>query len=382
MVRPGSAFLGLLLSTFFLGFLFLARPGLAYADQPGAHTVPVAVLAFDSEDVEEQADAITTALRSRIRAAQGWSLVETTQSLGMLTAAMKCSPRPLPVECQQRIAEQIKAERYIWGFVSKGPTLGQVTSEVHLFQRNKPDTVVRESYTDNLKDPNDDALRKIAMRVVERLAGTAVGVVLVRATESSGDVIIDGQKRVPLEKGFARVELAPGSHSVEVTFASGPPSKRNVIVAAGRETAVELVPVKVSEPEASGGKANTRKVIGGVAMGVGAVLGGVAVYSLVNYFDFQSQGAEAATRAEKTDPPTPCRLRSQECARIDKSSKTASALAIGFGSGAALALGFGVYMFFSEPSKAPAVSTPPRAKTRVVPMASGDAGGFLVVGSF
>ena len=32
---------------------------------PGAHTVPVAVLAFDSDDAEEQAEAITGAIRSR-----------------------------------------------------------------------------------------------------------------------------------------------------------------------------------------------------------------------------------------------------------------------------------------------------------------------------
>ena len=139
----------------------LALPRIARADQPGAHTVPVAVLAFDSEDSEEQADAVTGAVRSRVRAAPGWSLIETTQSLGMLTAAMKCPTRP-PPECQQKIAEQIRTERYIWGFVMKGPTQGQVTAEIHLYQKGKADTVLKESNADNLKDSNDDTLRKIA----------------------------------------------------------------------------------------------------------------------------------------------------------------------------------------------------------------------------
>src|SRR5690242_13691103 len=65
-------------------------PRRAGADQSTAHTVSVAVLGLDSDDAEEQADALTGALRSRIRASQGWSLVDTTQSLGMLTAALRC----------------------------------------------------------------------------------------------------------------------------------------------------------------------------------------------------------------------------------------------------------------------------------------------------
>ena len=46
-------------------------PRVARADQSTAHTVSVAVLGFDSDDAEEQADALTGALRSRVRASQG-----------------------------------------------------------------------------------------------------------------------------------------------------------------------------------------------------------------------------------------------------------------------------------------------------------------------
>ena len=217
MLRRGTASLDLarLFSTFVVAasvLIGLLLPRSARADQPGAHTVPVAVLAFDSEDAEEQADALTGALRSRIRAAQGWSLIETTQSLGMMTAAFKCPAHPTP-ECQQKIAEQIKAERYIFGFVAKGPS-GQVTAEIHLYQKGKADTVLKEVYADNLKDSNDDTLRKIAARIVERLGGTAVGVIVVRSSDQAGEVVVDGEKHVPLERGAARIELAAGGHSV------------------------------------------------------------------------------------------------------------------------------------------------------------------------
>jgi hypothetical protein len=376
MVCRGFAFLVLFLLT------ALAVPRTAHADQPGPHTVPVAVLAFDSEDAEEQADAVTGAVRSRIRAAQGWSLIETTQSLGMLTAAMKCPSRP-PLDCQQRIADQLKAERYIWGIVSKGPTAGQVTAEVHLYQKGKPDTVLKETYADNLKDSNDDTLRKIAARIVERLGGTAVGVVVVRSPEATGDVIIDGEKHFPLDKGTARIELAAGGHSIELA-GGGAPTKRNVVVAAGRETVVELVSNATVEPPTEAKKGKTRKVVGGVSMGVGAVLGAVAVYSLVNYLDLQSQGEDAAKKTPQTNPPTPCKEQSTECARIDKDSKTASALAIGLGGGAVVALGVGAYLFFSEPSSSTTESAKaaPKPKTRVVPTVGAGSGGLLVVGSF
>ena len=376
----------LLLLGILVAVLGLATPRVARADQPGAHTVPVAVLAFDSEDSEEQADAITGAVRSRIRAAQGWSLIETTQSLGMLTAALKCPTRP-PPECQQKIAEQIKAERYIWGFVVKGPTSGQVTAEIHLYQKGKSDTVLKESYADNLKDSNDDTLRKIASRIVERLGGTAVGVVVVKAADPTGEVVIDGEKHVPLDKGTARIELAAGGHSVEVAPTGGTPIKRNVLVTAGRETVVEFAANVASEPPAEAGHSKTRKIIGGVSMGVGVVLAGIATYELINYLGLQSDGADRATHVPKTTPPGPCKATDTECARIDKESKSASALAMTLGGIGAVAIGFGAFMFFtdagsSEKSTSAAVATPPKPKARVVPTVGAGSGGIVVIGSF
>ena len=365
----------------------VALPRLARADQPGAHTVPVAVLAFDSEDSEEQADAITGAVRSRIRAAQGWSLIETTQSLGMLTAALKCPTRP-PPECQQKIAEQIKAERYIWGIVAKGPQAGQVTAEIHLYQKGKPDTVLRESYADNLKDSNDDTLRKIATRIVDRLGGTAVGVVIVHATEQTGDVVVDGDKRVPLEKGSARIELAAGGHSIEVAGAAGEPLKRNVLVTAGRETVVELTaPPPVVEPPTEATKSKTRKIIGGVTMGAGVVLGAIAVYELVHYLGLQSDGKAYAATIPKDPQGRACRDTGDlQCVTYDQDSKTASTLAWVLGGAGVAAIGVGAYLFFSDPGSSEpnktAGTTPAKPTARIVPTAGPGSAGMTVLGTF
>ncbi len=386
MLRRGTAplaHLGLLL-TILVGMLAcLAVPRTARADQPGAHTVPVAVLAFDSEDSEEQADAITAALRSRIRAAQGWSLIETTQSLGMMTAAFKCPARPTP-ECQQKIAEQIKAERYIFGFVAKGPSAGQVTAEIHLYQKGKADTVLKESYADNLKDGNDDTLRKIAARIVDRLGGTAVGVIVVQASESTGDVVVDGEKHVPLDKGVARIELSAGGHSVEVASASGGASKRNIIVTAGRETVVEFNGAATIEPPHEAPKSNTRKIIGGVTMGAGAVLGAVAVIELVQYLSALSKGDARAAELDKNNPvdgSKPCRAYDSKCVEIDKDAKMASGLAIGFGAAGAVVLGVGAYIFFSDPGSGEKTATI-KPKTRLVPSIGAGSGSLTVMGTF
>jgi hypothetical protein len=386
MACRGYAFLVLLVMT------VLALPRVAFADQPGAHTVPVAVLAFDSEDAEEQADAITGAVRSRIRAAQGWSLIETTQSLGMLTAAMKCPARPTP-ECQQKIAEQIKAERYIWGFVSKGPTQGQVTAEIHLYQKGKADTVLKESYADNLKDSNDDTLRKIAARIVERLGGLAVGVVVVRSGDQTGEVVIDGEKHVPLDKGTARVELAAGGHSIELAPTGGTPTKRNVLVTAGRETVVEFTSAGATEPPQEAGKSKTRKIIGGVTMGVGVVLAAVAFYQLYRWSDLQSEGEARAAAFQysrpASSPPQECRLVDMSgpgnCAEIDRDMKTASGLAWGFGGAAAVAVGVGAFLFFGDSGSSQSTTTasaPPKPKARVIPTVGQGSGGLVVLGTF
>lgn len=361
--------------------LAILVPRFAAADQ-GGHTVAVAVLSFDSEDAEDQADAFTGALRSRIRASQAWSLVETTQSLGMLTAALKCPSRPTP-DCQQRIGEQIKAERYIWGYVAKGPQAGQVTAEIHLYQRGKPDAVIRESYADNLKDQNDDTLRKIAQHVLDRLGGSAVGVVIVRGpADMNGDVIVDGDKKVPLTGGNARLEVGPGSHSIEVVPVSGSPTKRNVLVTAGKESVVDVAgpaPAQAAEPSKP---FPTKKLFGGIALGGGVVLGAFAVQQFLFWNELQDRGDEYAKTvplgASPCDPNT-----SEHFCNTDKRARTASALAIGSATVGAVAIGAGVYLLFiasDAPSEKPASAAKP--KTRFVPTFGTQGGGFAVSGTF
>jgi hypothetical protein len=372
--------------------LMVASARVARADSSPSHSVSVAVLALDSDDAEEQADALTGALRSRIRASQGWSLIETSQSLGMLAAALRCSGKPLPPDCTQRISDQIRVERYIYGYVTKGPA-SQVTAEVHLYQRGKPDAVVKESYSDNLKDQNDDTLRKIAQRVLDKLGGTAVGVVVVHFGAESGEIIVDGDKRVPMERGTARIELSPGSHSVEFAASGGTgqaAQKRNVLVSAGKETLVEFTVAKPAETARPEKPFPTKKVIGAAAVVVGIGLGAFAVERLIKYNglqdDLKNDPAYGPDKFQKTNGEVDaCDARlvdgtpSENACQKSKDAKTVSTEGIvAAAAGGVFLLGGAYLLLFTSDSSASTSKETGKVKVRVSPTL----GGALLTGTF
>lgn len=362
--------------------VLLVAPRDARADQPGGHTVQIAVLGFDSEEADDQADALTGALRSRVRGASGWSLMETSASLGMLTAGLKCPPRPTP-DCQQRIADQLKTERYIWGIVTKGPTAGHVTAEVHLFQKGKPDTTFKEQFSDNLKDPNDEkGIGKIAARIVERLAGSVLGTIVVKAGDASGEVVLDGDKRVALVSGSAKLEASPGSHSIEITSGAGAPTKRTVLVTAGKESVVELGAAEPAGPQEPGKPFPTRKAIGGGVLAAGVVLGVLSVVNLTSWMDDKSKGEDLAKFVPNGEKPCDPNGNAEFC-QLDKDAKTHSAVAIVTGSLGAVALGVGAYLFFVDGggSSDKAAAAAAARKTRVLPTV-GQTNGLVLSGSF
>jgi hypothetical protein len=258
-----------------LVFLSLvAVPRIARAEVPGPRATPVHVLGIDSDDAEDQADALTGAIRSRVRSAPGWSLQETQHALGMLTAALRCPQKP-DAACLQRIGDQLHTDRFVWGVMSKAPG-SQVTAEVHLWARGKPDSSTRETYTDNLQDQNDESLRKIASRILEKITGAGTnGTITVHAGDSEGVVWINGQKNRALEHGAATIELAPGRYDVELRaqgYATAKQEMVNVIAGQDASVALRLVPIAApSEPASAEQKVNVRRVAGWSLIGLGVV---------------------------------------------------------------------------------------------------------------
>src|SRR6516164_8095028 len=86
----------------------------ARAEPPNGRATPVYILTLWTDDSDDQADALTQALRSRVRQASGWSLLETNQSFETLSIALKCPSKPDP-PCLQRIGDQLHADHYVWG---------------------------------------------------------------------------------------------------------------------------------------------------------------------------------------------------------------------------------------------------------------------------
>ena len=125
-----------------LAFAFLVIAAGAFRSSParaaddGPNALPVYVLSIRTDDADDQADALTHALRALVRASPHWSLVETTQSFETLSIALRCPPRADAL-CLQRMGDQLRADRFVWGTMTKQKA-GLVAADIHLWTRGHP----------------------------------------------------------------------------------------------------------------------------------------------------------------------------------------------------------------------------------------------------
>ncbi len=133
-------------------------------------TSPVFVLTIWTEDADDQADALTRALRVRVGKTPGWALEETNQSFETLSIALKCPTKP-DAACLLRIGDQLKASHYIWGTIDKRKGAAEVSANLHMWARGKMGVEAHGAFSDSLKDPNDEVLQQIAGELFNQLAG-------------------------------------------------------------------------------------------------------------------------------------------------------------------------------------------------------------------
>ncbi|HKQ68854.1 MAG TPA: hypothetical protein VJT73_05920 [Polyangiaceae bacterium] len=138
------------------------------AEAPGPQIAPLHVVAIQSDDVEEQADALTAALRNRVRAMRGYSLSDGDFALEVLTLGLKCGSVP-DVACQAKIADQIHADRYIWGSVKAAASRYLVAAELHYWEKGRAPSRVDLTYSSNLATPGDEGLRIVVEGALARL---------------------------------------------------------------------------------------------------------------------------------------------------------------------------------------------------------------------
>lgn len=262
----------------------LAGPtSLALADEPGPDTLPISVIAIQTPDADDQAEALTKALRFGVRQLPGWSIAEGDYSLEVLTISLKCVEPP-DATCQSRIADQIKADRYVWGIIKKnGPNVG---GEIHMWVRGQGTTSTKVEYSGNLTEPNDEALRKVAANALSTLTGgPPKGTVHIKAGNVAGQVFIDGQPVGALTNGEGTFPMPAGAHKV-VVKAPGYSSVESPVVirpAATAEIMLTLIPLEEKSD------INWRQVGGFVGIGAGVAFGVVGLVGSVKILNLQNE---------------------------------------------------------------------------------------------
>jgi hypothetical protein len=250
----------------------------ARAAEPGPDTLPINVIAIQTDSADDQAEALTKALRGAVRQMPGWSLGEGDYSLEVLTLSLKC-PEPPDANCQSRIADQIKADRYVWGTLKKkDKKSGMVIGQLNLWVRGKGTSKWPLEYSANLTDQNDDSLKRLAKEAIDNLTGgPPKGGIHVRAGNVAGQVFVDGQPIGALKNGEGTFMVPSGSHKVTVKAVGYADTESQVVVkptGAPLELTLTLMATGDRTPM------NWRKVGGFTALGLGVAAAAVGFASM------------------------------------------------------------------------------------------------------
>ncbi len=278
-----------------------ARSTSARAAEPGPDTLPINVLAIQTDDADDQAEALTKALRVAVRVVPGWSLGEGDHALGVLALSLKC-PEPPDANCQSRIADQIKSDRYVWGTLKKKGD--HVSGDVHLWVRGKGTSNWPLEYTSNLTEANDDALKKIAAEAIGQLTGGPPKAgIHVRVGNAAGQVFVDGQPVGALKGGEGTFTVPSGPHKVTVKAVGYADMESQVVVkATGAPTEVSLA--LIAQGEAT--PLNWKRIGGFGAVGVGVVFGIVGIVGAAKVNSLQGTVNSDGDRANQPSSTDVC----------------------------------------------------------------------------
>lgn len=283
------------------------------AAEPGPDTLPIHVISVQTLDADDQAEALTKALRQAVRAMPGWSQAEGDYSLEVLTLSLKC-PDPPDAGCQSRIADQIRADRYVWGVLSKAKG-GNVVGELSFWVRGKGTTSYKLDYSANLTESQDEALKKVATDAIMKLTdGPPKGEVKVSAGGIPGQVFVDGQPLGSLTGGQGTFFVPAGKHELIVKAPGYADMVSEITVKPTAPTDVTVVPVAVGEKTPT----NWKRIGGFAALGAGLGFGAVGVVGSVQVNSFNGDANYQAFRQRYGQTTNVCDIASG----ADKTSTT------------------------------------------------------------
>ena len=343
---------------------FLTMRGARAADAkapPQSYVIP-----FASDDAEENAEAFSGAFRARIRAAPGWTLGDASDTLELYTTALRCPTVP-DATCLERIGSTLKTDRFFWGTLRRTEK-GQVFVVVHLWRKLRGDSSTSEIFSENLKDQNDEVLRRIAGHAFAKLAGETVPALLtvnVRPADTDAVVLVDGKESAPTDRGQATVELTPGTHQIGVRQRGFRTSQNMITIEAGKELVLDVKLDRGVDDAAPPSKPLPIRKILAIGALVGA--GGFAIAGVIesaSFLSLQSQNSDDANNVHTLkfcDDPS-----SGACTTLN-GAKTARTLSVVFYGVAAVLGGTGAVLLLTDHSSSDDASASKKSAWHVVP---------------
>jgi hypothetical protein len=248
----------------------------AQAADAGADALPVHVVAVKTLEALDQATALTAALKKAVRSSDGWSLADSSQALEFLAIQMKCS-EPIDAACEARIADHLKADRYLWAVldIDEGDKTF-VSGKLNFFVRGKGTNTVDMRYSANLTDSNDDSIIQLAKSMLDQVTGGAPqGTLKISSGGVAGQLFVDGEPLGALAADGGSFSLPSGAHEIVVKAPGYADAQASVNIkpATTVETSVTMVEDEAPAP------IDWRMVSGFGLVGVGVATGAVGLWS-------------------------------------------------------------------------------------------------------
>ncbi|MCC6646713.1 MAG: hypothetical protein IT374_14210 [Polyangiaceae bacterium] len=369
-------------------------PSVCRAAGPALH-----VLEISTEDADDQAKALTLALKSKVKALPDRSLGEGDISLQVILLTLKCGDVP-DAACQVKIADKLKTDAYVWGTLRKQPG-GQVVADLHLWQRDQPEARQQFTYPESLTSPTAPELVKQADQMIYKLLmfGKIGAARLTLAGGVSGELFVDGKPSGAAVAG-QELTLPIGAHRFEVRRDGNVVAAADGKVAAAGVAEISLAPAKASDGAAgpvdgaAGGDKSWKRTAGFVGVGVGGALIAGGLYSMLKVKGANDDAGFSAYRSGFGPNEDACDAAAAgKVSRVPGAASPAEADSV-CGSGSrfqtlqyvffgvgALAAGAGTYLLVTAP-KPGASATTARGRAVVTPLVDRTHAGLGVRGSF
>lgn len=379
---------------------FVAPIGTAVAAKVGEPgVVEIEVLNFASSDAVEEASALTEAFRHALLGAPG--LTDNGKSNALETEALTVGcDDAMDDKCAPKIAADIKVDRFIYGTVKKSKTAPiKITATVKYYQQGAVKTVVKTYDAGPIaKDGASFELKKLATEILSQLTTGAtkakVDVTLTGpGSGESGDLYEGGQRIGRVEGGKGSVELATGTHALELRV-SGYTTSTATIEVAPAGSAISFNPVRLGD-----GKKLDWQLYGGIgAVAVGAVFVGVGVATSLGIRDQQNDPtftdyrkrfpssekdvcAQAKAGNEGAVSASSPKLAPQINDLCDSVSTKQVLQYVWYGLGVA-AIGGGTYLILTDKKNASEKKATSSVKVQVAPSFGPGYGSVTVMGAF